>query len=331
MPEKMTPEKILKMASAFQPVCVLAAAVDLEIFNTIHGRSLTAAMVATQLGTDLRATTVLLDALVALNLLAKDRDSYAVPDHVADALTTSGSQTVLPMVLHQANCLRRWAQLPQVVKSGQPAERQPSIRGEEADNASFIGAMHTISDPVADSVVADLAPFSFRHLLDIGGASGTWTMALLRLAPAARATIFDLPDVIPMASRRLAEAGFADRVQLVAGDFYTDSLPTGADFAWLSAIAHQNSREQNRTLFSKIHDALSPGGTLAIRDIVMDEDHVNPASGALFAVNMLAGTEHGGTYSLAEYREDLEASGFTNVQIVRRDPWMNSVIRATRR
>jgi len=50
----------------------------------------------------------------------------------------------------------------------------------------------------------------------------------------------------------------------------------------------------------------------------------------MFAVNMLVNTEGGGTYSLSEYREDLEASGFTNVRQVREDPWMNSVIQASR-
>jgi len=149
--------------------------------------------------------------------------------------------------------------------------------------------------------------------------------------PSARAIIFDLPDVIPMARQRLTDAGFIDRVDLVAGNFETDPLPTGADFVWLSAIAHQNSREQNRALFGKIRDALAPGGTLAIRDIVMDEDHVHPPGGALFAVNMLVGTERGGTFSLEEYKADLEAAGFGNVELVYRDAWMDSLIRATRK
>jgi SAM-dependent methyltransferase len=330
MPE-LTPDQVLEMVRSYQSACVLAAAADLEVFNVLQGRSLDANAVAAQIGADPRATTILLDALAALGLLGKEQGRYALPPAVANTLTDQGSHSVLPMVLHQANCMRRWVQLPRVVKSGRPAERQPSIRGEAADTSSFIGAMHTISGPVADTVVRRLSPLSFKHLLDIGGGSGTWTMALLRLDPQARATIFDLPDVIPMARQRLTAEGFMDRVQLVAGDFYADPLPAGADLVWLSAIAHQNSREQNRELFTKIRDALTPGGKLVIRDIVMDEDHVNPPGGALFAVNMLTGTEAGGTFSLGEYREDLESAGFANCELVYRDAWMNSLVSAMRR
>lgn len=322
--------QVLEMARTYQAACVLAAGADLEVFNVLAGRAMTAAEVAATIGADGRGTTILLDALAALGLLAKQADAYSVPADVADVLTDPGKECVLPMVLHQANCLRRWVQLPWVVKSGRPAERKPSIRGEAADSAAFIGAMHTISGPVADPLVARLAPLSCKHILDVGGASGTWTMALLRLVPGARATIFDLADVIPMARQRLDRAGFGDRVDLVGGDFYTDPLPGGADFVWLSAIIHQNSREQNRALFGKIHDALAPGGVLAIRDIVMDDDHVNPPGGALFAINMLTATEQGGTYSLAEYREDLEATGFVRVELVHRDAWMDSIVRAKR-
>jgi predicted O-methyltransferase YrrM len=322
---------VLDMAKSYQPACVLAAAADLDVFNLLSSGPMTAETLAAQIRGDVRSTTILLDALVALELLAKRADRYSLPAEVADVLTDHGEHSVLPMVLHQANCLRRWAQLPRVVRSGRAADRHPSIRGEQADTAAFIGAMHAISGPVADTVVGRLGTLSFKHLLDVGGASGTWTMAFLRSMPQARATIFDLPDVIPMARQRLTEAGFINRVDLAAGDYHTDPLPGGADLVWLSAIAHQNSREQNRALFGKIHDALAPGGMLAIRDIVMDEDHVHPPGGAMFAINMLVGTERGGTFSLGEYRADLESAGFADVQLVHRDAWMDSIIRATRK
>lgn len=327
---RWTADRVLTTARSFQQPCVLAAAVDLDVFTVLATRPMDAAGLAVHLRTDTRATTVLLDTLASMGLLNKRGGTYRVPAAVAELLTENGARSVLPMVRHQANCMRRWVQLPWVVQSGQPAERKPSIRGPGADQASFIGAMHTISEPVAREVIASLGPMSFRHLLDVGGGSGTWTIALLEAAPEAKATLFDLPDVIPMARERLTGAGLAERVALVPGDFYTDPLPPGADLVWLSAIAHQNSREQNRTLFEKIHGALAPGGTLLIRDVVMSDDHVRPPAGTLFAINMLVATEAGGTYSLAEYAEDLQAAGFTSVEQVRRDPWMDSVVRAVR-
>jgi precorrin-6B methylase 2 len=215
-----------------------------------------------------------------------------------------------------------------VTQTGKRADCGPSIRGEAADQADFIGAMHNISGPIAAEVIAKLRPLKFDHLLDIGGASGTWTIAFLRAVPEARATLFDLPPVISIAEQRFAEAGLGDRVALVPGDFYTDELPDGADIAWLGAICHQNSREQNRALFAKIHKALKGGGAVVIRDVVMDPSHTSPEGGALFAVNMLVATEGGGTYTFDEYRQDLSDAGFGEVILVHRDEFMNSLIRA---
>ena len=94
--------------------------------------------------------------------------------------------------------------------------------------------MHSVSQMFADDLVAQLGPLRFRHLLDVGGASGTWTLAFLRAVPGAKATIFDLPDAIDQARERVKNSEFSPRITLVSGDFYSDDLPKDADFAWVS-------------------------------------------------------------------------------------------------
>jgi predicted O-methyltransferase YrrM len=330
MAGKWTIEKIMDATSGYRGACVIFAAAELDIFSILDEAAATSKAVATKLGADERATTILLDALAAMELLTKADGRYTVPRSVAELLTERSGANVLGMVRHQSNCAGWWVQLAQIVKSGKPAERQPSLRGAEADQAAFIAAMHNFSGPVADQVVAELGPLRFGHLLDIGGASGTWTIAFLRAAPEARATIFDLPEVIPMARKRIAGAGLGERVAFTEGDFYTDDLPGGADLAWLGAIAHQNSRQQNRQLFAKIYAALETGGTVVLRDVVMDQSRTRPEGGAMFAVNMLVATEGGGTYTFEEYRSDLEDAGFGDVVLLRQDEFMNSLIRATK-
>jgi SAM-dependent methyltransferase len=323
-------DDVLKLASAFQPACVLGAAGDLDVFTILQDRQMTGDEVARHLEADPRATEVLLDALAAMELLVKQGERYSVPDDVADVLTQGGRTSKLAMVQHQANCMRRWVELARVVSTGRPADRPPSIRGEAADEASFIEAMDNISGPMAGPLVASLQGLSFRHVLDVGGGSGTWTIALLRAVPGARATLFDLPGVIPFAKKRIGRAGLAERVKFMPGDFYKDPLPKGADFAWLSAIIHQNSRQQNRDLYRKVCAALEDGGTVAVRDMVMDATRTRPVAGAMFAVNMLVGTSGGGTYTLAEIREDLELAGFAEVTMWRRGESMDSVVRAVK-
>jgi predicted O-methyltransferase YrrM len=321
-----TAEDILALGRSYQGAAVLATAADLDLFSALVSAPLGAAELARTLGCDLRALTILLDALVGLRLLEKSGSHYSLPAGMNAFLTPEGEQSILAMAQHQGRCLRYWAQLARVVKTGRAAERIPGVRGEAGDQEAFIGAMHNVSAPSADRVIKAVQPLHFRHLLDIGGASGTWTIAFLRACPSAQATLFDLPHVILMARRRLVAAGLGQRVKLVAGDFTTDALPPGADLAWVSAIVHQNSRAQNRALFTAVLKALAPGGRIAIRDILMEEDRTRPVAGALFAVNMLVATESGGTFTFAELREDLKAAGFAEVALARGDEAMNAIV-----
>ena len=324
--EPWTAEDVLALGRSYQGAAVLAAAAELDLFSALAPAALTAAELSRAVRCDLRGLTILLDALVALRLLEKSGNRYALPVGLDALLTPDGSQSLLAMAQHQANCLRNWAQLAKVVKTGQPADRTPSVRGEAGDQQSFIGAMDNLSAPTAAQVIQAVQPLLFHHLLDIGGASGSWTIAFLRACSSAQATIFDLPPVIAMAQRRIAAAGLSGRVKFVAGDFMADALPPGADLAWVSAIVHQNSRAQNRFLFAQAFQALVPGGRLAIRDILMEESRVQPVAGALFAVNMLVATAGGGTFTFAELREDLTAASFVDVTTLRRDEAMNSIV-----
>ena len=329
MAKQWTAETVLDMAWAYQPAAVLAAGAELGVFDVLARGPMTAEALAAELGADAAATTQLADALTAIELLTKDAGQYALAPGVADLLTETAPASMLAMVRHSAGCMRSWAQLAMVTKTGLVQDRLPSVRGADADLAAFIEAMDEICRPLAPKLVAALGPLKFEHLLDVGGGPGTWTIAFLRAVEGAKATLFDRPQVLPIARKHVDAAGLSDRVTLTGGDFQADDAPpTGADLAWVSAIVHQNSRQENRELLTKVHAALVGGGQVMIRDIVMAESHTTPASGALFAINMLVNTPAGGTYTFDELSEDLLASGFVEPALLHRGEFMDSVIRA---
>ena len=330
MPKTWTQDSIGALARAFQPACVLLAGAELDVFTGLSARPRSATEMARRCRCDGRGMAVLLDALSAIGLLKKSGRRYACAPGVGESLAESSEHSLLPGLRHLANCLRGWAQLAAVARAGRPAMERPSILGAAADQASFIGAMHSFSDPVADRVAAQARPGQFRVFLDVGGGSGTWTMAFLRRRAGARAILFDLPQVTAMARKRLKACGFSSRVALAAGDFLKDPLPKGADLAWVSAIVHQNSRSENRRLFRKICAGLAPGGRILIRDIVMEDSRIRSVAGALFAINMLVRTRKGGTFTFRELRGDLLAAGFSGVRLVHRDPGMHSIVAAVK-
>src|SRR5208283_4589339 len=188
-----TPGELNALIRSYQDAAVLAAAAELDLFSRFTGGPSTARALAKRMACDLRGLTILLDALAALRLLVKKDGRYSPGPGVTEVFTLRGAHTGLAMAQHQANCLRRWGHLAGVVKTGRPAKRIPSVRGAAGDQESFIGAMENTSAPVAEVVVQRVRPVEFRQLLDIGGASGTWTIAFLRACPSATAVLFDLP------------------------------------------------------------------------------------------------------------------------------------------
>jgi predicted O-methyltransferase YrrM len=289
---------------------------------------LTAAEITRRIRGDERAVTILLDALAAMELLAKRDGRYQCPPEIATHLSASSPQSVLPMVLHSAGVWKRWTELTGIVRADPAAIARAQAPQGDASLRAFIGAMHVVSGPRAPGIVAAIGAGQARALLDVGGGPGTYTIAFLRASPHIRATLFDRPAVIEMARARLAEAGVLDRVTLAGGDFDHDELPPGHDLALVSAIIHQNSPAQNVELYRKVWRALVPGGRIVIRDHVMSPDRLDPRDGALFAVNMLAGTPGGRTYTFDEVRDGLTAAGFGGVKLVQRGSGMVGLVEA---
>lgn len=323
-------EQLLDASGAFMTNCVLFAGAELGIFDLLASSPLSASEVAERLRANLRGVQILLDALAALEILVKEDGCYFLRKDLEPLLTTAGTETVVPMLLHRANVARAWTMLAWTVKAGIPAPRPASIRGPHADQEAFVDAMHVISKDMARRLVSQIEPLDFRRLLDLGGATGTWTEAFLDSVPAATAILVDLPPVVERAKRRLEGSRHAARIEFVAADYLRDTLPGPVDFCWVSAICHQHSREENRLIFRKLYDVTEPGGRIAIRDIVLRDDRIWPVHGALFAVNMLAVTPGGNCYTFGEYAADLEAAGWRQPRWQVKAEDMNSVIIAER-
>ncbi len=322
-----TPEAILMLSRQFMESRILLTAAELNLFTYLAEKPSSAEELAEELDADLRGLTILLDVLAAMGLLAKHQNTYQTTPEAAPLLSDKSPRSVLPMILHAAHLWDRWSGLTAIVKGRAPSS--PASETRDADElTAFIGAMHAVGMPMAKKIAAAVQPGPARNLLDVGGASGTYTIAFLEAAPEMKATLFDRPAVIRMAGKRLAEANMADRVRLVAGDFYHDELPGGHDLALLSAIIHQNSPEENVELFRKVFRAMVPGGRIIIRDHVMEPNRTEPRDGAIFAVNMLVNTEGGSTYTYEEIRTWLEAAGFANVRYLKAGEHMDALIEA---
>jgi predicted O-methyltransferase YrrM len=322
-------DAVMVEARGFTKSRVILTAAELDLFTRLDESAGSAEELAKGQELDLRALTRLLDCLVTLNLLKKDKGVYS-PTESGSFYSSRHPETVLPMVLHLNRLWRTWSDLTDLVRTGGRSQEEPGLRMAEEDCKSFVGAMHVVGRELSAKIAADYDLSRFKRMLDIGGASGTYTIAFLRKNPTLTAVLFDFENVLAMARERIAEEGLQERVELVKGDFYRDPLPTGCDLALLSAIIHQNSPEENLSLYEKVFSALVPGGTLLIRDHIMEESRTVPPAGALFALNMLVNTRGGDTYTFREVEEQLHRAGFVDVKQVRHGMEMDCLVEGRR-
>jgi SAM-dependent methyltransferase len=215
------------------------------------------------------------------------------------------------MLRHHAALWERWARLTAILRTGQRGKDVSGFRGSAADARAFTMAMRDGARRFATGVAEELPLKGRRLLLDLGGGPGAYAAAFLRRHPRLRVLVVDLPDVCTAARELAAEEwDFGDRLAWHAADLDVDPLPEGADAAFLSHVIHSQSEGEIAALFTKIRDALEPGGLLVVRDFFTSKARTHPPSASLFALNMLVNTAEGRAYSTSETRDRLRAAGF---------------------
>lgn len=316
MHREMRPEDVAAAVSGFRQSRLILTAVELGVFTALKDGPRSSAELSAALGTHRRATDRLCNALAAVGLLHKEGGRFRNTETAARHLVR-GLPGYMGNLEHSLHLWDYWTRLTEAVRSGTVADRtRLTARGEEWREA-FMAAMHYRALSQAPDDVNLIDFHDATCVLDVGGGTGVYSMAMLKVKRDLRATVFDLPGIVPITRRYVEEAGLASRIDTAGGDYLADDLPSGYDIVFLSAIVHSNSYDENQLLLRKCAGALNPGGTVVVQDFIMDEDRVTPPHGALFALNMLVATDGGDTYTETEVRAWMEAAGLAD--IVRRD------------
>jgi acetylserotonin N-methyltransferase len=321
MPPDPTP--VLDLMNAFRSSAAMFAAVSLGVFDRLAAGPLDLPTLARHLGAHPDALRRLLDACVGLGLLTRSETTYANAT-VADAyLARDSPRRLTGYITYSDRVLwQLWQHLGDAVREGGHRWKQAfgldgpifaSFFRSDDDKREFVWGMHGYGQISSPEVVAAFDLSRFTRLVDLGGATGHLALAACRRYPAIQATVFDLPEVVPMANEFLAaEPDLARRVSTAAGDFFVDDLPP-ADLYSVGRILHDWSEEKIARLLSRIHAALPDGGALLVAEKLLDDDRAGPRWAQMQSLNMLVCTE-GKERTLGEYTDLLRAAGFSRVE-----------------
>jgi len=318
--------ELMRLASGHLEARLIQAAVELAIFDGLENSAGTAEAVANRLKLEPKATELLLNALASLELLHKRADYFSLTEATAKYLLKSSPQYVGAMIRFESALWSCWEKLPEAIRSGQPVRPPNMYQDQAAETEIFINAMDSLVKARGDATVtANAIDWSgIAELLDVGSGPATYPIALCQRFPKLRATIFDLPGTLAISERYVREAGMAERIRLIAGNYRKAPIPGSYDVIFLSNIIHGESFESNRSLILKLVSNLKPGGQIVVKDHILDDSRTTPPVGAIFSLLMLLTTESGRCYSFSEIKSWMEQAGLSRVQQINLPPPLTS-------
>jgi acetylserotonin O-methyltransferase len=313
---------ILQLIEDFRRSKVMFVAVSLGVFDALEKRPADAATLSEELGALSEPLERLLDACVGLGLLRRQGLQYENEPVASTYLCRSSEHSLSGYILYSNDVLfPLWTHLDDAIREGSPRWKQAFgtegsifdhfFRTDEA-RKTFLKGMHGLGVLSSPRVVDAIPPDDFRRMVDLGGASGHLAIAACERNPQLRAIVFDLPSVIETARANIAKSSAADRIEVVAGDFFSDELPAGDLFA-LGRILHDWSEAKIHKLLARIYQSLPSGGGILLAEKLIHEDRSGPTSAHLQSLNMLVCTE-GKERTLTEYCRLLESGGFVQVE-----------------
>jgi 3-hydroxy-5-methyl-1-naphthoate 3-O-methyltransferase len=320
-PAQATPDRLMAFTFGFAPPVIIETGIRLGIFDLLDKGEKTANDIAVIVGASARALRIVLNALVGLDLLTKDEcECYSLTSESANFLV-SGKPTFHGafFLLTSRRMFSEWSKLDSIVRGGRPAHRINDEQDGTRFFEQFVEQIFFIHMPAARCLAESLRVADATapcRVLDLAAGSGVWSVAMAQASPQITVTAIDWPGIIPITKRVTEREGVAARYGFVAGDLHAVDFGNGYSIATLGHILHSEGEERGRRLLAKTFDALSPGGTIAVAEILVDPDRKGPIPALLFAVNMLVNSECGDTFSLDEITDWLSAAGFDHVRTV---------------
>jgi ubiquinone/menaquinone biosynthesis C-methylase UbiE len=317
--KKLTPERLQQLGFAYAPPLIISAAVNNKVFDTLQSEAKPVEQVSKETGASARGLRAIMDALVGLELLKKDRQSkYSLTPESEAFLISEKPGTlagffgsILPVMAS------RWLRLADIVRGGRPAV---AVNQETEGTEFFSQLVETIipmSYPGAQKLADHLKVANSKEqvrVIDLAAGSGIWGIALAQKSPRVRVTAVDWAGMIPTTKRITGKFGVRDCFDFIEGDLAEANFGSGHDVATLGHILHSEGEQRGRQLLQKVFRALKSGGTIAIAEWLVDDNRSKPLHSLMFAVQMLVNTEMGDTFSFNEIKKWLEEAGFKKVR-----------------
>ena len=314
-PQGITVERMFLLAE----VKMLGVACELRIPEAIGDGVTTAESIAGRVGARPDATERLLRFLASRGWFTRTRDGRYGLNTRSRALRADDEQSLRDWVRFMSADWQweLWNHAISPLRAGDSAATAAFgkpffdwVHDDRPDaGAVFDAAMRSLSSVAGPLVVRAVDLTGVGSICDVGGGTGRLLRALLEAAPAARGTVFDLPDVVSDAPAVLGDLQ-PHRWTTVSGSFFdAGAIPAGHDRYVMQAIMHDWGDDDAGVILGNVRDAMSSGSRLWVIDSVLDPSAVDDLSKAVDML-MLTVTEGGRERTQEEWTRLFASSGF---------------------
>lgn len=223
-------------------------------------------------GTDPDALDRVLRLLVSLGVFAKEPAGYTHTgpsqllrsDHPA-------SMRAFPRMMGMPIFLDSFARLDHAVRTGRPSLEVTApgglwdyLAGHDDEAAIFDQAM-TGKAHADVAAVLDAFDFSpYRRIADIGGGRGHLIRAIVEAYPDSHGVLFDLREIAAAVSP-------GPRLDVVAGDFFTDPLPACDAYVLMNIVHDFDDHRAEQILTAVAHAGAASAATVLLVETVLPE------------------------------------------------------------
>ncbi len=314
---------VFDLCAGFVYSQILLACIRLRLFDILAEGPQSPSELAGRMGLGAEATSRLLDAAVALRLLARrSKGRYGLGELGAPLV---GNPAIAAMVEHHSMlyadlrdpvALLRGEQGDSALAAYWPYSAETGQATLATEKIAAYTTLMSASQPLVAEEIIDAYPLHrHRCLLDVGGGEGTFLATVGAHCPDLRLMLFDLPAVAERGRARLAAAGLSGRATAIGGSFLSDALPQGADIISLVRVIHDHDDERVLTILRAIRQVLPPDGTLLIAEPMAETAGADRVADAYFGFYLLA-MGRGRARSPQRLGELLGQAGFQPPQLI---------------
>lgn len=309
MENKITLEPLSSITTSMWKFRTLTAGIKLNVFDVIQDIH-SIKEIADELKLKIDSLERLLNALVAMELLEKKGDSYFNRPITIKFLIKESNEYYGDFILMNEESDNSWKELDKIIINGSPVTGD---NRERLAKEGFTKAMHNNAQAPAKAISNIIDLSDKKHILDVGGGSGAFSIILTNKYENLKATVIEQPAVCKIVKEYIEKEGNVDQVSILEGDYFKVEFPTH-DVALFGQIFHSNSKDLNCLLLKKVFDKLEENGIVIITEFLLDEDKTSPLFPALFSLNMLKQTKGGRAYTFSEIESWLKDVGFKNIE-----------------